>query len=82
MAKPFYDLDSESFWSLVPRSGQASDSGCSCISLHQLKERYLGARFSEDLFPLLVMETHRKKIEAVIVETCFSATLQKKIALV
>ncbi len=66
MAAPFCQLAEEPFWNLVPQPGQTLASDFTADSLDDLRKQVLGARFCEDLFPLLVMETHREKLRAVL----------------
>jgi len=61
MAMPFYDLDLEPFWKLVPQP-EATSQPETIQSLTQLKELYLGARIDDELFKLCRMEPLRRKL--------------------
>ena len=76
MSYPFYHLGSADFWNLVPQPGQIHQQGLTVSTVQRLKELYLGARLSEDLYPLLVMETHREKIRSVLIQTYFTQPTQ------
>lgn len=62
MFYPFYHMKIADFWNLVPQPGREHQRGLTVSSVKRLKELYLGARFSDDLYQLLVMETSRQKI--------------------
>ncbi len=78
MAEPFCQLVDEPFWKLVPQSGQVLDVDFSADSLDDLRERVFGARFSDDLYPLLVMETHREKLRAALVSQYLPTSVNRK----
>ena len=72
MSYPFYHLASSRFWHLVSQPGTQHQKGLTISSVKRLRELYLGAKFDDDLFPLLVMETSREKIRSTLIETYFS----------
>jgi len=72
MAYPFFHMDSEPFWTLVPRPGIRPPAGRTVSSMRRIRELYLGARLDEELFPLLLMEPLREKLRAVLVGTYFA----------
>ena len=78
MSYPFYHMD-DAFWELVPQLGHIHQRGLTVSSVKRLQELYLGARFDDELYPLLLMETHREKIRAVLIQTYFSPPLQQKL---
>jgi len=78
MSYPFYHME-DSFWELVPQPGNIHQRGLTVSSVKRLRELYLGARFDDDLYPLLLMETHREKIRRKLIQTYFSPLLQLKL---
>lgn len=67
-ALAFIGLQSTSFWLLRKRYGDIDIAPHKIINMAQLRQYYWGAKFSEDLFPLLVMDTSRKKLEKTLIE--------------
>lgn len=80
MSYPFYHLNSASFWNLIPQPGTEHRKGLTIGSMKRLRNLYLGARFNNDLFPLLLMERSREKLKAVLLSTYFSEELQAAVA--
>ena len=76
MAMPFYDLDREPFWKLVPQPEAASRPE-TIQSLTQLKELYLGAKIDDELFKLCLMEPLRRKLQAALMTTYFDPATQQ-----
>jgi putative restriction endonuclease len=76
MAYPFYYMDSEPFWNLVPRPGVTPPRGKVVSSMKRIRELYLGAKLDEQLFPLLLMEPLRRKLQRALVQTYFAAEIQ------
>jgi len=72
MAYPFFFMDSEPFWTLVPRPGIWPPAGRTVSSMRRIRELYLGARLDEELFPLLLMEPLREKLRTALVKTYFA----------
>jgi putative restriction endonuclease len=79
MSLPFYHLESSGFWELIPQSGQTHRKGLSISSMKRLREIYLGARISKDLFMLLQMEHSREKLRSVLIEKFFAPEAQKRV---
>lgn len=79
MAYPFYHLESSDFWEMLPQPGVEHRKGRAIKSMKRLRELYLGARLSKDLFMLLQMETSREKLRTVIVQTYFAPEVQPAI---
>lgn len=75
LASPFVGLDQERFWRLVPQPGVSLKAGEELTTLSQLRKYYLGARFEEDLYPLLVMKTTRNRLRAVLLNTYIDGRL-------
>ena len=69
MAATFVGLGQERFWSLVGQPGVSLEESAALSSVDQLRKYYLGARFEEDLYPLLVMKTTRNRLRAVLLTT-------------
>lgn len=78
MAESFCQLVDEPFWNLVPQPGQPLAPDFIANSLGYLRERVLGARFSDDLYPLLVMETHREKLRVALVNKYLPTSVNRK----
>jgi putative restriction endonuclease len=78
LAMPFFHLQSDGFWYLVPRPGkEAFLKDVSRIhAMQKLRETVLGARLDEVLYELLGMQQARDLLRAVLVETYFSAEVQ------
>lgn len=62
----FITLAETKFWCLRPKSNAENHKDTAIDSLELLRKYYWGATFSEDLFPLLKMETSRNKLAKVI----------------
>jgi putative restriction endonuclease len=76
MAYPFFYMDSEPFWELVPRSGVTPPVGKTISSMKKIKEIYLGAKLDPELFKLTLMEPLRKKLQTALITTFFSPETQ------
>lgn len=79
MSYPFYHLSTAEFWHVVEQPGFPHEAGRTVSSMKRLRELYLGARFSDDLYPLLVMESSREKLHYVLVSTYFSEKMQPRV---
>ena len=79
MSYPFYHLESSGFWEMLPQFGKEHRKGRTIKSMKRLRELYLGARFSKDLFMLLQIESSREKIRTVLVQTYFAPEIQPTI---
>lgn len=79
IALPFYHLESSDFWQLVSRPGFKHRKGLAISSVKRLRELYLGARFNDDLFNLIIIETSREKLRSVLIKTYFAPHIQKKL---
>lgn len=77
MASAFLRLSSSSFWGLVERPGESRQEKQPIHSVKRLRKFYLGAKFNEDLYPLLVMQTSREKLRSAILEAYFSPKGEK-----
>ena len=79
MAYPFFYLSNDGFWNLQPRQDTNFKHGRTIKSLKQLREWYYGAKFSDDLFPLLQMQTSCEKLRTVLIDTYFSSGIQQRL---
>ncbi len=79
MAYPFYHLESSGFWILITQPGEQHRQGLAMKSMKRLREVYLGARFSDDLYPILQMTHTREKLKSVLIQTYFAKELQPAI---
>ncbi len=68
LAFPFIGLQATSFWLLRIKQNQNHIAPNKIKTVDQLREIYWGAKLREDLFPLLVMDTSRKKLEKTLIE--------------
>ncbi len=77
LALPFYHLQSDGFWHLVPRPGKETivEAGVALRSISKLQENTLGARLDDDLFHLLQSDDARHELRCVLVETYFAPVL-------
>jgi putative restriction endonuclease len=76
MAYPFFYMDSEPFWELVPRPGVKPPVGKTISSMKRIKEIYLGAKLDKEFFKLTLMESLRKRLQIVLINTYFSPEIQ------
>ena len=76
MSYPFYHLYSADFWHPVSQPNIPHETGRTVSSVKRLRELYLGARFDDDLYPLLVMESSREKLRTVLITKYFAEELQ------
>lgn len=79
MAYPFFYMNSDGFWHLQPRTNNEIQPGQTISSLKRLRECYHGAKFNDDLFPLLQMQSSREKLRAVMIETFFAPEIQPRL---
>ncbi len=71
LAFPFFHLQGDGFWHLLPRHESISlDS--QITSLTRLKEEIVGARLDEDLYDLVRSEENRDRLRSVLIEAYFS----------
>lgn len=71
LALPFFYLQGDGFWHLLP--GQGSNSLSSQItSLGPLREETVGARLDENLYDLIRSKENRDRLRSVLIETYFS----------
>jgi len=79
MSYPFYHLESAAFWELKTQPGQRHQRGLAVSSVKRLRQLYLGAKFSDDLYPLLQMPVSRDKLRKVLIEKYFSPEIRQAI---
>ena len=80
MSYPFYHLESSGFWHLINQPETSLEKGRTISSVKLLRELYLGARFDNDLFPLLVMESSRQRLRTAVISTFFAPGVQSVLA--
>jgi putative restriction endonuclease len=71
LALPFFHLQGDGFWHLLPRY-EGSSLGSQMASLTRLREEIVGARMDEDLYDLIRSEERRNRLRSVLIETYFS----------
>ena len=79
MAYPFFYMQSADLWNLQPRLDAKIRSVQAIGTMKKLRELYYGAKFSDDLFPLLQMQLSREKLRAVLIKTYFSPEIQPRL---
>lgn len=80
MSYPFYHLESSGFWHLVGKLGIPHERGRTIGSVKLLLKYYLGARFDDDLFSLLVIETSRDRLRSALIETYFPPAVRRVVS--
>jgi putative restriction endonuclease len=79
IAMPFWHLQNDGFWRLLPRSGQEvilANSG-KIHSVSRINELSLGATLDAELYTLLQMENGRDKLRHTLVTTYFNEATQE-----
>jgi RNA polymerase sigma factor (sigma-70 family) len=81
LALPFWHLQSDGFWHLVPRPGNhvTAKSATNAISISSLTEDYLGAKLDEELYRLITEENSRTSLRYVLIKNYFSPTIQDRL---
>jgi putative restriction endonuclease len=76
---PFYYLQSEGFWHLLPQAGQEAPLAVyrPNAGLASLQNLILGARLDDDLYELLGVEHSRSRLRAVLITTYFAPELHQ-----
>jgi putative restriction endonuclease len=72
MSATFLQLDNEEFWHLLPRVTKGFPGCQETPSRFVLKQEYFGAKFSDELFPLLQMQASRDILRNSILRAHFS----------
>ncbi len=70
---PFYHLRDSSFWLLKPKEDKFEEPS----SLDQLRDDYFGAEIRKELFVLLQMPPHRKKLCQCLINSHFAPRFQQ-----
>ena len=78
LALPFFHLQSEGFWHLLPRH-ENTRIGPQITSLNRLQEEILGARMDEALYDLMRLKESRDRLRSVLIETYFSPETRRPI---
>lgn len=79
MSYPFYHMESAAFWELRPQPGNQHKRGLTVSSVKRLRQLYLGAKFSDDLYPLLQMPSSREKLRKILLEKYFDVEVRQAI---
>ncbi len=78
MAYPFYYMQSEGFWSLVPKPGQEQELGERITSsMTRLRKAILGAEIDQELFELISGRKGRKELRAALLNTYFAPDIRQ-----
>jgi putative restriction endonuclease len=75
LALPFFHLQGDGFWHLLPRHGRSS-FGSQITSLTRLREEAIGARLDEELYGLIESTENRYSLRRVLIETYFSPEIR------
>lgn len=75
LALPFFHMQGDGFWHLVPRYGRSS-LGPQITSLTRLREEAVGARMDEQLYGLIESMENRDRLRRVLIETHFSSEIR------
>lgn len=78
LALPFFHLQGNGFWHLLPRHESIS-LGSQITSLTRLKEEIVGARLDEDLYDLVRSEENRDRLRSVLIEAYFSIETRRSL---
>ncbi len=78
LALPFFHLQGDEFWHLLPRHGSTS-LGAQITSLARLREEVVGARLNENLYELFRSQENRDRLRSVLIETYFSPETRRPI---
>jgi putative restriction endonuclease len=78
IAMPFFHMQGEGFWQLVPLPGKEAfvASGRRLITESQLANNVAGARLDDDLFALLTVKEHRDVLRAALIDAHFDEPTQ------
>lgn len=71
LAIPFCHLAETPFWELKPQPGKFFGRNLETMTMSELRSHYFGAKFSDDLYPLLQMETFRQQLRQVLIDSYF-----------
>ncbi|MDZ7759144.1 MAG: HNH endonuclease [Desulfovermiculus sp.] len=78
MAYPFYHMQSEGFWRLVPKPGQEQELGERITSsMTRLQSVVLGAEIDQELFELISGRKSREKMRAALLNTYFAPDIRQ-----
>ena len=75
LALPFFHLQGDGFWYLLPRYGRSSFDS-QITSLTRLREEAIGARMDEELYVLIESMENRGRLRSVLIETYFSPEIR------
>lgn len=79
LATPFRQLASTGFWELKPQPGKSLEKLVENLTISELRSHYFGAKFSDDLYPLLQMTTFRRKLRQVLIKSHFNSEEQLRV---
>ncbi len=78
LALPFFHLQSDGFWHLLPRPGKESYMAAvrHIRAMNDLHDAIIGARLDEDLYALVQLQPSRDALRQVLIETYFAPEAQ------
>jgi len=78
LALPFFHLQGDGFWHLLPRH-QSTSLGSHSTYLSRLREEILGASLDEKLYDLVQAKENRNRLRRVLIETYFSPETRRSV---
>lgn len=81
ISMPFWHLQSDGFWHLLPREGKQNivELSSKIHSIGGLREVTFGAKVDDELYELIKTEQSRNILRTVLIQTYFSADIQPKL---
>lgn len=79
MAYPFFYMQSEGFWELVPLPGCEEAIRQQISSMSRMRQVAAGARIDEELFLLMQDPEAGKKLRLALIQTYFTPEIQTKL---
>jgi len=76
MSYPFYHMQSEPFWTLIPNKGFTDKPGRTISSMTKLNQIYFGVKIDEALFGLMANMNTRESLRHVLANTYFAPEIQ------
>ena len=80
MAYPFFHLEKDGFWHLVPLKGRRVPQKAPTPSMAWLRQTFAGARLDEGLFVLLLDPVSRELLREALLKRYFAKEIQPRVA--
>ncbi len=78
LALPFFHLQGDGFWRLLPRHGDAR-IGQQITSLTKLRNEVVGDRLNEKLYDIVLSRENRDRLRGMLIETYFSLATRRPV---